>query len=111
MSDKYILIDKIPVPEPNTTKWARWFETADRHVALTLVLEKYHVSTVFLGMDYNFAPIGPPLLFETMIWTGDSEDRDWLDYQTRTSTWELALEQHQDAINWLLDDYCEGELN
>ena len=108
--DRYILIDKIPVPEPDLIKWAQWFETGNRRVAETVVLEKYWVSTVFLGMDHNFSPVGPPKLFETMIF-GPKPSGDSLDYMARTSTWELALEQHQDAINWLLDDYCEGELN
>jgi len=113
MMDRYILIDKIPVPEPDLLKWAQWFETADRCVAETTVLEKYWVSTVFLGMDHNFFA-GPPKLFETMIFVlkpSGGKDYMGLDYMARTSTWELALEQHQDAINWLLDDYCEGELN
>ena len=46
--------------------WARWFETADRRVALTEV-SGIRVSTVFLGLDYRFSGEGPPLLlFETM---------------------------------------------
>lgn len=28
---------------------------------------RYRVSTVFLGLDHNYFPIGPPILYETMV--------------------------------------------
>lgn len=49
---KDILKDGIPTPERDPIAWARWFETADRRVALTRVGE-YTVSTVFLGLDHS----------------------------------------------------------
>ncbi len=44
-------------------KWARWFETADRHVAKTQLVDGSEVSTVFLGLDHGFGSV--VILFET----------------------------------------------
>lgn len=90
MSDKYILDGHKPVPA-DLMGWARWFETADRHVAQNNI-GALRVSTVFLGLDHSFGE-GPPLLFETMIF-GLEGDK----YQTRCSTWEEAEEMHAKAL-------------
>jgi hypothetical protein len=45
-------------------RWATWFETADRHVARTKLLDGSEVSTVFLGIDHSHTK-RKPLLFET----------------------------------------------
>jgi len=92
MSDKYILDGKTPVPVDLMT-WARWFETADRSVAQTIVGNK-RVSTVFLGIDHRFGD-GPPLLFETMIFNGPDDG----EYQERCSTWEEAEAMHERAVH------------
>jgi len=62
----FILNGKRPEACGDTLKWGRWFETADRRVALTKVGEHFEVSTVFLGLDHSFSGTGPPILFETM---------------------------------------------
>lgn len=51
---------------PNIIEWGQWFETADRHVALTET-ELMTISTVFLGIDHRFTGEGPPVLWETMV--------------------------------------------
>jgi hypothetical protein len=105
VSRYYILEGKVPVPVDDLIEWARWFEDAGkRRVDRTLVLRRYDVSTVFLGMDHRFDDDGPPLLFETMIF--DRVDDSALEYQERTSTWELALQAHARAVEWVLKDYC-----
>ena len=89
---EYILEGKIPKLIDDTVAWARWFESADRHVARTQVGELY-VSTVFLGLDHNFHGISSlPILFETMIFGGEIE------YQERYSTWEEAEKGHKRAV-------------
>jgi hypothetical protein len=89
----YTLVDQTPVPEPDTLKWAYWFETADRVVAQDK-LGAILISTVFLGLDHQFGYGGPPLLFETMIFTdGEAED-----FQERCSTWLEAEAQHARAV-------------
>jgi hypothetical protein len=95
--DIYILEGHTVVPCHDFLKWARWFETADRRVAQETI-GPYFVSTVFLGLDHNFAPSpnAPPLLFETMVFrrTGAVEHSDYV-AQERCSTWEEAEAQHQ----------------
>jgi hypothetical protein len=53
------------------------------------------VSTVFLGMDHNYTGLGPPLVFETMVFAKDSpgdqtEQRHW--------RWWGAIENHHKAV-------------
>jgi hypothetical protein len=89
---RYILAERKPVEEPDLLAWAEWFETAERKVARDEVGASV-VSTVFLGLDHNFGE-GPPLLFETMIFTdGDGGGMSW-----RTATWADAEKQHREAV-------------
>lgn len=90
MSEHYILDGKKP-KSVDLLEWARWFETADRIVAKTLI-NGVKVSTVFLGLDHSFGG-GPPLLFETMIFGGGHDD-----YCERFETWEQAEAGHQEAV-------------
>ncbi|HEY4720248.1 MAG TPA: hypothetical protein VII92_00260 [Anaerolineae bacterium] len=90
MSDKYILDGKTVVPADLMT-WAKWFESADRHVAQDQIGDA-RISTVFLGIDHQWGD-GPPLIFETMIFGGEHDQ-----YQTRSSTWDEAEAQHAEAI-------------
>jgi hypothetical protein len=91
MSDKYVLDGKMPRKVGSLEEWARWFETAERHVAKDEIGEA-RVSTVFLGIDHRWGD-GPPLLFETMIFGGPHTE-----YQTRASTWDEAEKQHAEAV-------------
>lgn len=77
-------------------EWMIMFNQDERIIAKD-TLGSCSISTVFLGLDHAFE--GPPLIFETMIfgWRND-------EYQTRCSTKEQALEQHQDAILLLLSE-------
>lgn len=91
---RYVLIGQTPVPEPDLGVWAHWFETEDR-VVFQAEVGASIVSTVFLGVDYQFDD-GPPLLFETMIFTdGEAED-----FQERCSTWMEAEAQHAKAVEF-----------
>ena len=92
MSTYYILEGK-EVKAVDLLIWAKWFETEDRVVAKTSI-GKAEVSTVFLGMDHNWAN-GPPLLFETMVF--GLED----DYQERYSTWDEAEVGHAKTVAWV----------
>lgn len=93
MSDKYLLnADHTVRPTDDLMEWARWFETADRHVAKTDIGDGIHVSTVFLGLDHSYGD-GPPMLFETMIFGGESGGDQW-----RYSTWEEAEAGHERAV-------------
>jgi hypothetical protein len=70
MTQKYILnAQGEPVSEYNPHTWARWFETAERQVAKSLIGVS-SVSTVFLGLDHSYGDAGPPVLWETMVFGG-----------------------------------------
>lgn len=100
--DKYILDDDgHPILEPDLFKWAAWLEAADRKLALdrfTAGTGMVTVSTVFLGLDHNFAAgLGPsyaPILYETMIFGGRHDGDTW-----RYSTREDALSGHRVAVD------------
>jgi len=85
MNGKYILEGKKPKLVEDALEWARWFETADRHVAQTILPSGVRVSTVFLGLDHSFCD-GEPILFETMVFGKCKYD----EYQERYSTYEEA---------------------
>lgn len=93
MSDKYILdANGNAVREPDLITWARWYEAADRRVALDRIGDT-KVSTVFLSMDHNFGLDGPPVLWETMIFGGKHDQ-----YQERYTSREDALRGHAAAV-------------
>jgi hypothetical protein len=92
MSDKYLLDGHLVIPCENLMYWAKWFETANRRVALTKK-DSFEVSTVFLGLDHNFGHSGPPLLFETMVFGGPLDQE-----QERYSTWEEAKVGHKSMV-------------
>jgi hypothetical protein len=60
-------------------EWARLFELDDyKRVAWDAVAETgVEVSTVWLGLDHNHDSMGPPIIFETMIFGGDHDQRQW----------------------------------
>lgn len=92
MSDRYIERDGQPVPEPDLFVWARWFETANRHVARDVV-GPAEISTVFLGLDHGFW--GRPALYETMVfWRGHPLDQECVRYSTR----EEAVAGHEEMV-------------
>lgn len=95
MRDKYILDDnEQPVEEPDLLKWADWFETANRCLAETTI-DGVRVSTVFLGIDHNFArdPDPVPVLWETMIFGGRHDG-----WQDRYSSADAARVGHERGV-------------
>lgn len=52
--------------------WANKFERQDRTVAVTKTLYGERLSTVFLGLDHSFSQLGPPIIFETMLFAPQS---------------------------------------
>jgi hypothetical protein len=71
-----------------------------KRVRRTYLSNNAFVSTIFLGLDHQFTNFELPLLFETMI----KVDDDFLDYQTRCSTWRQALKMHWDAVEVAKND-------
>ena len=79
-------------------EWARLFEDKKYcRVAETILPDGKRVSTVWLGLDHQFGD-GPPLIFETMIFSDDIEgDSDDLD-MTRYSTEAEAITGHEAMV-------------
>lgn len=103
----YILIGQTPVPVDDWVEWARWFESADRRVALTRI-GPFEVSTVFLGLDHSFGD-GEPLIFETMTFLCGGEDCEGCnECDGRWSTWTEAEQAHRQAVRFLQATYCHA---
>lgn len=95
---KYILDDAgNPVPERDVYKWGAWFQTHDRHVAVTHV-GKARVSTVFLGFDHGFMTGAAPVLWETMVF---AKGKPYDHYEQRYTTREDALIDHKRIVGRL----------
>lgn len=99
MLTKYVLDEhRNVVPTHDLMRWARWCDywTEHRRVGFTRV-GRARISTVFLSIDHNFTGDGPPILFETMIFSGpgaeDGEEPMW-----RWSTWEEAAAGHHVVV-------------
>lgn len=84
-------------------EWSNQFEGMSkqgaRHIASD-VINGCHVSTVWLGIDHNHFG-GKPILFETMVFGHKDSGNDI--YCNRYSTWDEAVEGHQEAIQWVLN--------
>lgn len=90
----WVLKGKTPRPVNDLVTWAKWFEVANRRVAVTKSdFPPITVSTVFLGIDHGFSEKGLPILFETMIFGGPHDG-----YQRRCSTWNDAEAMHRAAV-------------
>jgi hypothetical protein len=61
-----------PILEPDLLIWAKAFENSDRKVKQEHI-GPFLVSTVFLALDHNWEPNGPPILWETMVFLKDQE--------------------------------------
>src|SRR4029077_16902913 len=107
MNNKYYILFGHEVIDVPLLKWTEWMEESfrtkpDRRIVKqqTLPNGKF-VSTVFLGINHNFSFKGPPLLFETMVFSKDKKKFNFVSYKEdefpetldieRYSTWEEAL--------------------
>lgn len=99
----YYDLDGQPITQE---EWASMFEYEQRRIG-AIVLPWWltgqggaRVSTVWLGLDHRWGGDGPPLIFETMIFYGNSKTVDgWEDeYQRRYSTKEAAIAGHRRAV-------------
>lgn len=105
ITGKYILVDKVPVPEPNLIKWSQWLNEPVKNriikqQLITVGKRIWGVSTIFLAIDYSFSRDGDPILFETMIFNHTKGKRRKLrcDFQERYSTYEEAEKGHEKVV-------------
>jgi hypothetical protein len=81
-------------------EWADKFEDFPyRKVANTDCGDGIHVSTVWLGLDHNFSGVGPPLIFETMVFAKRPEYAAINNYQERYSTLDEAKAGHDRIVS------------
>jgi hypothetical protein len=106
----YILVDRKPV-EATLLEWGAWFENFENRRVARTDIDALHVSTVFLGIDHNWSDVGPPLLFETMVFDEPHEKElfgrlrmicEEIDIE-RTPTWDEAMRAHERACRKLQD--------
>lgn len=94
-------------PYANVIEWAMDFEkTEDRIIGRTELPNGLVVSTVWLGINYNFTDSGPPIIFETMVFGLPTSE-----YVERYATEEEARVGHKLAVakfqNWKTGDAVE----
>jgi hypothetical protein len=93
---RYYILDEEhhAIEVPDFDSWAEWFENSNRQVDYTEITSQMYVSTVCIGLDHSLG-VGPPLLFETMIFGGPkSVDRQ----QWRYASWDDAVVGHKAAV-------------
>lgn len=100
----YTLINKVPVPTDNFLELPM---SSERQVKSEIINE-FVISTVFLCLDHQYDQDGPPLLFETMIFPLGTFTNI---FSQRCSTWDQALEMHEKAKKWLLEQVIESKEN
>lgn len=100
----------------STEEWGRLKEDEDYHRVGLDQVGPYMVSTVWLGLDHQFMPGGPPLIFETMVftttaWNADRSEEDHeglLDLDcVRYSTEHEARVGHRDMVTLIRATYVE----
>jgi hypothetical protein len=88
----YKLVGRDVVPCKDVLEWASWFETQDRFLCQEDA-GAFYVSTVCVGLNHNFMGGGPPLVFETMVFSRFGPKGHDFDC-VRTSTMEEAEAAH-----------------
>ena len=86
-------------PIDNTIEWGVLFQDrAYKRIACDkLPKTKKWVSTVWLGLDHSFTEEGPPLIFETMAFSGKGfEELDCRRWATEAE----AIAGHRDMVRW-----------
>jgi predicted amidohydrolase len=93
----YYDIDGKPIEDH--LEWARLFERRRQDQApeswwrkQTTLGDDVSVSTVWLGLDHSFG-MGPPLIFETMIFGGEHDQDQWR-YATKAEAWD----HHEEVV-------------
>lgn len=107
----WILDDHNNPKEVDLMTWALWFKDPRRKVADDMVCDVW-VSTIFLGIDHNFAFTGPPILWETMAfgpeeWSKTMERvyRPEVAIDRCAGSWEQALTMHQQMIERMVKEH------
>lgn len=105
------MYDKLGKPL-TVEQWAALFEgwTLEDIEAYRRVAEDdvgpYWVSTVWIGHNMNYGPVGPPLIFETMVFAGGDEDTLGIDLdQYRWPDLNTAEQGHREVVELVRATY------
>lgn len=94
---QYILTRRRRVIRPSGVRqWQRFVDGVDRRRVAAETVGDALVSTVFLGLNHQWRPNQPPLLFETMIFGGARDG-----HQGRYSTYDEAAAGHAAIVQLL----------
>lgn len=91
VNNLYIEVDGQPVQAETLQEWAEFME--NRQPTAVKVIHGFKVSTVFLGVDYEWREDRDPILYETMVFG------DVLTGQNiRATSQEAALANHEKMV-------------
>lgn len=93
MSSHYILDDEHNPVAAGLLEWAEYFENPHNRRVREDFVGSTRISTIFLGLNHQWLPNKPPLIFETMVFGGQIDCQ-----QTRYSTWNEAVAGHQAIV-------------
>ena len=80
----------------SVVEWANYMAKTSREVGKDVAGDLF-ISTVFLGIDYNFVGFGPPILYETMIFAESQIEGQW-----RYTSRQRAKRGHDSIVRALL---------
>ncbi len=107
MKKEHYVIDKNHnISTVDLYEWAKWFESVDgrkNRIVKQDKVKRMFISTVFLGLDYDWGRTNKPILFETMVFD-ESKPKKHPDfgqdiYQRRYATYDEALSAHKKLVH------------
>lgn len=104
-NDFYILEGKETIPVDHLT-WVKWFVIADNLIIARASFGEILISTVFLGVNHQWNPDLPPLIFETKFFSGKYNGK-----QIRYPTYDEAFEGHRQCLRLVkIPDILDAEI-
>lgn len=104
LSTHYYLEGKVPKRGQTLEHAKQYSEHPELKVVGKTVVDGYLVSTVFLEIDHNWG-MGPPILFETMVFKDGLSDL----YCDRYVTWEEAEKGHEEVVKKIKEGTLHDE--
>lgn len=101
---QYILDEQgNPVQATSLRQWGEWMEKREERIVKQEHIGGYFVSTVFLGLDQRYWGEGPPILWETMVFSESNTkiDRPYDRSQYRYASREDAIAGHRKIVQML----------
>lgn len=84
--------------EIDLRRWSILFSDRRYQVVKQTEVGSFTISTVWLGIDHGFGRSEKPIIFETMIFNHDKDDRDFLHEQHRYASLDSALAHHEELV-------------